>query len=469
MNKPYNLNAVLHDLKSEKVKERQQGLEALHSVFSRDEVIHSFDKKGTGEAWLTVFQALFTTIGNEKVAYTKKASSKSATSGITAARRLSDAAGEVRWLTERSVQKMNRTVVRCLLTHLLQMMVHSGELLSPVALDYIKALKCVISWTPHLDHLTEDIWVKIVEVAFNVVLGDSLKTSLGGNEDDGYGEESGTLGAELDDSEFYLDDPDENSDESIASTSSRTRKRRRVEVTIPPNRPSSSKLKSGSNTSRPVTLEQIEFTPLLTVLLRSSSAPFLSPNLPHLGTALLRRLQHFLDLYPADTSIYHDYLLALSATISHLSLNKKYDVECFARGAWDGLLRLWGTKNKAMKEDLLVVLHLLFPYFTVDQSSSPSWVEGIRKLWKLLGGEAESRWGVDGLSLESLRLQVESHDIEDQEALNPSPFVARTFRAGWRFDTEQALAWAILELQADCAEKVRSTLSSHRVYDSFVI
>jgi hypothetical protein len=78
-------------------------------------------------------------------------------------------------------------------------------------------------------------------------------------------------------------------------------------------------------------------------------------------------------------------------------------------------------------------------------------VEGIRKLWRLLEGEAESRWGADGLSFDSLRLEV----ALGGELNNLSVFVARTFRAGWHFDSEQALAWGILELQADCAEKVK--------------
>jgi ataxia telangiectasia mutated family protein len=75
---------------------------------------------------------------------------------------------------------------------------------------------------------------------------------------------------------------------------------------------------------------------------------------------------------------------------------------------------------------------------------------GIAHLWRLLDGEAESRWGVDGLSLECLRLE-----LTDPEDVTGGAFVAQTFRAGSNFDAVQALAWAILELQADCAEKVK--------------
>jgi ataxia telangiectasia mutated family protein len=56
---------------------------------------------------------------------------------------------------------------------------------------------------------------------------------------------------------------------------------------------------------------------------------------------------------------------------------------------------------------------------------------------------------VDGLSLECLRLE-----LAEPDAGNGGAFVARTFRAGSNFDAVQALSWAILELQSDCAEKV---------------
>src|ERR1700722_4646415 len=455
MSNTSNLNSVLHDLKSEKVKERQRGIATLRTVFTDDQLVLNFDKKGTGEAWLAVFQALYATVGLEKTTYTKY-TTKSAGSGAAAERRLSDAAATVRWLTERSVQRMNKAVVRSLFMHLLQMMVHNGELLSPVALDYIKALRCVVSWAPHLDHLNEETWMRITEMAFNVILGDPVRNPLDGDGDDqgGRGEDSLTFGTDLDDSEFYMDDDFDGRAGSVVSTDSQSKKRRRLDPSSssrPPPRSFPSNPQSKSKISRSVSLEQIEFTSLLTILLQSPSAPFLSPNLPNLASAILHRLHRFLELYPADTSLHHDYLLALSATLSQLALNKRYYVEKFAHGIWDGLVRLWGTKNKALKEGLVVVLLVLFPYFTADQDRTFTWAEGVGRLWHLLEGEAESRWGADGLSYDSLKLEAFNEEGEDMSE-RPT-FATRTFRAGWHFDAGQALAWAILELQADCADK----------------
>lgn len=149
-----NLKTVLHQLKSEKIKERQEGLSSLRSVFARNNIVQNLDEAGDGRAWLVVFQALFTCVLNEKSALTKKSSSKN-TSSNAASNRLGDAAAAVRWLTETAVQRLNKKVVKALLAHLIQTMVYQGELLAPVSLDYIKAVRCLVRWTPHLEHLDE--------------------------------------------------------------------------------------------------------------------------------------------------------------------------------------------------------------------------------------------------------------------------------------------------------------------------
>ena len=444
MSKPSTLTSVLHDLKSEKIKERQQGLIALRTVFSNDRIVLTLDDTGKGEAWLSVFQALYATVGMEKVASVKKVAQSAAL------RRLGDASAMVRWLTERSVTRMNKAVVKSLFTHLTQTMVYNGELLTAVALDYIKALKCLVSWTPHMDHLNEDLWERMVEMAFNVILGDPVRKSLDEEEDSEEVHDSTAFGTDPDSSEFYVDDePDDDTNDNLPSTSTAPNPRKRRQRDLPSaHRPAHSKYKAKRKTPRPVSLEQVEFTSLLAILLQSPSTPLLSPQAPYLASAVLRRLCRFLERYPTDTSLHHDYILSLSATLSHLSLNQKSEVERFARDAWDGLLDLWRTKNKVIKEGLVSILHVLFPYLTTDQEGSSTehhWSDGVQRLWYLLDGEAESRWAVDRLSLDSLRLEMTPAQ---------TAFVARTYRAGWHFDAGQALAWALLELQADCAEKV---------------
>lgn len=458
-----NLKNVLQNLKSDKIKERQEGLASIRTVFAQDKVVANFhinrDGEGDPRAWLSVFQALFQAVLNEKLAATKKVTNKSAGSAVTAQRRLADAASAVRWLTERTSVQMNKRVVKALFEHLLQTMVHKGEMLAPVALDYIKALRCIVSYTPHLEHMEDDTWIRIVEMGFNVILGDPIKSTL---QPDPV-VESPARGTEADNSDLYdEDDPmGDGDDEDVLPSTSKKRARSDSSST---QQPPFSKSTSQSNKAfqrQGASLEQIEFMSIISILLRSPSAPILASNHDYLPSSILLRLERFLDVYPADTSLVQDYVSTVSSTLAHLSLNRTHDVARFSRKSWNNLVALWGTKNKRIKEGLVAVLRVLFPFVTTDneiyQVTTFDCAEGIRKLWRCLEEEAENRWGVEGLSLESLRLEPIGHSVASPDSNHA--FVAETFRSGWNFDAGQALAWAILELQADCAGKVRKDSS----------
>ncbi|KZP09916.1 hypothetical protein FIBSPDRAFT_922456 [Athelia psychrophila] len=455
-----NLDKVIRLLKSEKIKERGEGLASLRTVFARDAAVASLDHAGNGKAWLLVFQALFGCVLNEKAALTKTTKaghSIKITPSAAASRRLGDAAATVRWLTERSVHLLNKKVTTSLIAHLRQVVINHGELLAPVALDYVKALRCVAGWTPHLEHMSEDDWVDIVQLAWNIVLGDPIRQTL----DDGEGVElEESPDRDVDDDDMYMDD--ESDGDEGETTSNQSRKRRRAPSATP--RPSSSKhtfkstqqasQRKASHSHAP-SLEQIECTALLATMLRFPGAPWLSHKYPLLASSLLRRFRRFLEIYPSDTSMHHDYVLSLAAALSQLSLNKKQDVTAFAQVAWNGLVGLWGTKNKRMKEGLVGVLHVLLPFYISNAGFASSTAvgfdcsEGIGRLFHLLSGEAESRWGIDGLSLDAIRLEIVASGKHEQR--HQGAFQKSTFRAGWNFDATQALSWVMLQLQADCA------------------
>ncbi|KAG1746583.1 uncharacterized protein EDB91DRAFT_1345361 [Suillus paluster] len=440
-----NLKTVLDHLKSSKVKERQEGIISLKEAFSRDDAVHGV---ADGRAWLVVFQALFTTVTSEKAECDKKAASgKSASTGAAALRRLGDATATVRWLVERSLCSLTMKILTPLLAHLLQMMVYRGQLYAPLALDYLKTIKILLSWTPHIEHLDATTWISIAELAFNIIFDDLIKTKF--EDDTG---ESNDESMQVDISGMYQDDSDEKEDhEPTTATQKRKRKGREHSATPAPGGVHSTKSRKAS-VQHSVSLEQIECASLLAILFRSPSAPFLSEDVPNLSSAILNRMRRFLERYPGDASLHHDYLLALQPVLSHLCLNRTKDVETFARSTWNQLVGLWGTKNKRMKESLVGILRTLFPFLTAAHDGpSFAWVDGVYKLWTLLSGEADSRRGLDSLSLDSLRLEVLPSDAEHCES---GVFVAHTFRAGWHFDSSQALAWALMELQADCAEKL---------------
>lgn len=450
-----NLEDVLRSIRSEKIKERQEGLSSIRTLFASDRILERFiqqDGVPAPKLLLPVFQALFTCVLLERADFTKKSSGKAATSSAAAQRRLSEAASTLRWLTERATHLLNRKVTNAVITHLLSTIkTQKGELFTPIALDYVKALKGLVSYGPHLDHMEAEQWIEIVELGFNVVLGDPLRTAF---VDDEQPPTPGPSASVLGETDSDWQDEGETDTDAQGGLG-----KRRRGGSVSPQKPKAKR----RNRSVPTTLEQLEFNSVLALLVRSPSAPFL--HSPHIVSSIFLRLQRFLDLYPPDASVYNDFLPTLSSTLSHVSLNRKDDVVRFTRKSWKDLVGLWGTKNRRLKETLVVVLHQLLPYvaasegISVDEKPTVSydWSDNVWKLWHLLSGEAESKWGVDGLSIETIRLQLSSYDADDDLA-EESAFFAKTFRAGWNFDASQALAWAILQLQADCANMVRSGL-----------
>ncbi|TDL15654.1 hypothetical protein BD410DRAFT_902474 [Rickenella mellea] len=411
-----NLKEVLGQLKSDKAKERQFGLGALRELFARDSAVERLDEKGDGRAWLVVFQALFTAVVNERAVVLKKGLNNATPATL---RRLEDAASAVRWVTERSVTRLNKKVLKPLLAHLQQTIVHQGQLCHPVALDYVKAMRIVLSYSPHMEHLDTDQWVSMISLSFAVVLGDNLRSSL--------------------EDEMDEDEMEERSDDESDPGPATPRKRQRRSPVV---RSSTSRL-SRPNT---VSLEQIECAGVIATLLRSSSAPLLSAELPHLSHNILRCLHRFFVTYPSDTSAHFDMVVAVNATLDHLALNARNEVTAFGVKIWDELLALWGTKHRQMKEGLLVALITLFPYVTQTESSLDR-LDGVNKLFRLLNSEQDSRWGIEALSLDALRLEMSTKDER-------SAFEAGTFRYGFNFTSAQALAWAALELQADCVKEL---------------
>ena len=431
---------VLGLLKSEKVKERQEGITELRSFFAHHHAVETVDASGKGEAWCVIFSALFMTVKKEKEAYMKKGDASSP----VVKHRLAEAASAVRWLVERSVTRMNGKAMKRILHPLTMAIVDRGELFTPIALQYAKAIRCILSYPPHLEHVGEDAWVTLLELSLNVVLGDNVERSL--EEIDPFAGEESNLGSDLEDS----------GEDDMATPRPSTSRKRKVVTTRRERRTPLSA--SPAPRTHFVTQEQVEFMSLIVLLLRSPSAPLLSPPPTHpcLSTALFNRLGHILQTYPGDSSIHHDYLLALTAALSHVSLNDSITVTSFSREVWDGLLSMWGTKNQRMKQDLVIVLQTLFPFYTAEPldptaSLEVDYAKGISRLWHLLSGEADSRWGVDGLVLDRLRLEVREVGTNEEP---PLPFVGSTYRYGWQFDSDQALAWAILELRPSCTAKV---------------
>jgi ataxia telangiectasia mutated family protein len=326
-----------------------------------------------------------------------------------------------------------------------------NELLTLIALDYAKTLKCILSFRPHLEHLKDDTWEDLVALAFNVVLGEPPRGQL--DQDVDSASESGEATSTH---TGKVEDEDEDDEDELPILK---KKRKRATSRSGPSQVPGfkSKFKHGGSKATSVSLEQVEFASILSILLGYSGTPILVVERSYLPQSILHRMERFLMLYPADSSLLYDYLPTLSSVLDHLALNHVKDTQRFARNTWDILTGLWNTKDKSLREHLIVVIRVLMPYLTADfglKSFRDSYDQAgaLWKLYNTLEGETDNRRGVETLALDSLRLEINT-DAAHEGMMEA--FVAHTFRAGLNFDTRQAISWAVLQTQADCAAKVR--------------
>ncbi|KAG8777342.1 Serine/threonine-protein kinase tel1, partial [Ceratobasidium sp. 428] len=431
------LSNALELLVGKTIRDRAEGMRLLQDLLKRDSVVASVDEKGDGKAWLYIFQKVFPLVLDERDKYVKASADKSSKrTGADAGARLEKAAGFVRWLTERSVTHLNRRVVKPLMTHLTQMIVHNGAVFTPVALSYVKALRTVVGFRPHLDYLDPDTWSHLLALSFAVVLGDRLSHKL-------------TLEDLMDDADrgnrIHSDSGDE---EVIASPS---KKRRRI---MSPPAPLIASSSSGSLKS--VRLDQIEFVALIRALLSHPNASFMITSVAGASRAVLNSLRRYFVEYPAEGTAHQDAIWALNSALVHLELNRSRELVAFGAKLWSPLLDLWSTKVRPVKEGLVLAFTILMPLMMENDDLHFQKADSLARLNAALDGEPDNRSGLEGLSLDVLRLRL-VYNGSDHGA-----FQANSFQYGADFSASHALSWVALQLQADCIAKSLSFVGSVR-------
>ncbi|QRV74291.1 phosphatidylinositol 3- and 4-kinase [Ceratobasidium sp. AG-Ba] len=433
------LSAALELLVGKTIRDRTEGMRQLQELLKRDSVVDSVDEKGDGKAWLYIFQKVFPLVLDERDKYMKASADKtSKRTGADAAARLEKAAGFVRWLTERSVTHLNRRVVKPLMTHLTQMIVHNGEVFTPVVLSYVKALRTIVGFRPHLDYLDPEAWSHLLAISFAVILGDRLSHRL-------------TLDDMSDEASQGVEQKGESDDEAQVVVSPAKKRRR---IMSPPAAPIVAS--SSGSLLRSARLDQIEFVALIRLLLAHPNASFMITSVSGASRAILHCLQRYFIQYPVEATAHQDAIWALNSALVHLELNRSRDLITFGAKLWSPLLDLWSTKVRPVKEGLVLAFTILMPIMMENDDPHFQRVDSLARLQAALDGEPENRSGFEGLSLDVLQLRV----AQDDDARGA--FETISFKYGADFNASHALSWVALQLQADCIAKSMSYVGSIR-------
>ncbi|WVQ93187.1 hypothetical protein IAU59_000251 [Kwoniella sp. CBS 9459] len=433
MNSVNGLQTALRLYQSDKIKERGQGLEQLREIFSNRENINTYQEiaqRDGGAGWVALFQCLFQVVVKEKRLATK------AGANAQADRRLADSISLVRSMTERTVHLISRKPFLALVDHMTHLLVFSSQIFPPTALDYAKALRCLLSYPPHLENLDQLRWKTLMGICWASVLGDGV-----------------TINEDWEDGEDVDQDQEDKMDlDDYAGT------------------------QAGPSTrgAGRATISQInnELISLIPILLSSSSAPLLPP-LPtkdveitsppeRVGHSILLKVHRFFQKYPSETSAHLPVLRSLNLLLAELELNCRDDFLSAGLKLLSHLVALWGTRNKTLREQIVIALRMLFPFVThknlVDSKNAVGVAETLERLMDHLPRETTTKWGVEPLDLNIIRLRTLR--VEYQAA----PFELRGMSAGFEFNHEAAISWAVIELYRDICLYLYGTQSlSHTV------
>ncbi|KAJ1024768.1 hypothetical protein NDA16_002808 [Ustilago loliicola] len=414
----FSLQEALEQIRSDKIKERQQGLEALEHIFSDLDNVYNLDPKQEGKAWLKTFQSLFACVLAEKAACIRKGSFSDAQPVALA--RLQRAAQMLRSLVEKAASLLTRKVVKALVTHILQMLNHRGTLLRPIAPAYTSALCAILKHQHHVDHLDPEDWWAASSLCFDILLGRDL---------------DGTAAATK-------------PEQWLAS------------IPTPP---------SSRTDRRVLSLEDAVTAECLRHLMACTVAPLFGPDA--YGVQLLADYTRFILTFSMESSAHLPAMTGLVILIEHLELNHTREAIYASLAMRHIIFALWNTKNHLLKIQLLLFLRNVSPLLAscaTKQSEvglphdHPNFaalrIEAAAFLelaYETLLRDPDTRWGLEPLRLDALVFRWPQHP-EAGSSRTPPALSNSAFYLGPYSAEQDTLAWCRLSLQIDLLEALVS-------------
>jgi ataxia telangiectasia mutated family protein len=257
---------------------------------------------------------------------------------------------------------------------MIALLVDEGRIFEPVAVSYVKTLRSLLSYPPHLEHMDELLWRRLMTVCWATILGERIPDA--GSEEPEESEEP--------------DVRDEHSDASPYAT-------------------------AGSS------LLLNEIVSLVPILLSSSSAPLIpqlrskgeeaEPALPAVGVSILNKIHRYIG--QLDHGLMStDVLRALNILMGELELNAGHEFTEVSLKIFPQLAEMWTAKTKGdlgHRELLMVALRTMLPFITHHSVASHK-KEGVREamsnILSAMPKEAGSRAAIKPLDLEMLRFKA---------------------------------------------------------------
>ena len=148
-----SLRDALEDIQSGTVKARSDGIRDLKHILDYNRNSSRISELRDGE-YNTILETLYKCADKEKQ---NAINGKTQTARTSASNKLADISNAFRHTIEASVQVLKPKTVRDLLNHIEDtMLIRDTEFCMPVALDYVKSMRAVFEYQPHVVSLQQD-------------------------------------------------------------------------------------------------------------------------------------------------------------------------------------------------------------------------------------------------------------------------------------------------------------------------
>ncbi|KAK9463500.1 uncharacterized protein V1516DRAFT_667928 [Lipomyces oligophaga] len=153
-----DLFSVYTNIISEKVRDRVDGIQALRSLLSSPRVERLDDK-----SFHKLFEGIFQNVMIEKRLYIK-----SPGRNLQIAERLSSAAQVLRLAVEKGGTVLRYKTINALIQHIVSLAYINGELFEPIGTIYMRTIRYICSYAPHIEHFSNEEWSNLAE--FNALI-----------------------------------------------------------------------------------------------------------------------------------------------------------------------------------------------------------------------------------------------------------------------------------------------------------
>lgn len=313
-----------------------------------------------------IFEALFRLATSEKSVYVK--ASKSTTRNQSASR-LSSCASVVRLAVEVGVRKLRPKTVKALVDHITQTLPTVNEgYCEPLCLDYLKSLRTVLEYQPHVEHLPKEEWHDLTDFC-----NEGIVLTQGS-----VGNDSATSHS----TQFVLSGTGGSSVQLTASTGSRRE----------------NGAQDSANGRTKSNVEELVFC--LCQLTSPPNAPILE-KAQSIMTTLMNLLQSSANAARSHQAAFATMNRVLTTiTTNDISLTRE-----IVEAILPLIRRFWPTKSIALKDEMLITLILLRCYVTavLESKDAESFRAELEGLLQSMQSEYSKRAERDQLQLDELR------------------------------------------------------------------